>query len=36
MKERAERLAAKFDLDSQPEKGTTISLQLLRQERLVA
>ncbi|WP_428717096.1 type IV pili methyl-accepting chemotaxis transducer N-terminal domain-containing protein [Undibacterium curvum] len=36
MKERAERLSAKFHLDSQSGKGTTISLQLLRQERLVA
>ena len=36
MKERAERLSAKFDLESQSGKGTTISLQLLRQERLVA
>jgi len=36
MKERAERLAAQFDIKSLPDQGTTISLHLLRQERLVA
>ncbi|MFZ6746176.1 type IV pili methyl-accepting chemotaxis transducer N-terminal domain-containing protein [Undibacterium sp. JH2W] len=36
MQERAERLAAKFDIKSQPGEGTTIELELLRQERLVA
>ncbi|MFZ6766776.1 type IV pili methyl-accepting chemotaxis transducer N-terminal domain-containing protein [Undibacterium sp. Di26W] len=36
MQERAERLAAKFDIKSQVGEGTTIALELLRQERLVA
>lgn len=36
MRERAERLAAKFDIHSQVGEGTTIALELLRQERLVA
>lgn len=36
MRERAERLAAQLDIFSTPGAGTTISLHLLRQERLVA
>jgi two-component system nitrate/nitrite sensor histidine kinase NarX len=36
MKERAERLSAQFSIDSSASDGTTISLHLLRQERLVA
>jgi two-component system nitrate/nitrite sensor histidine kinase NarX len=36
MRERAERLSAKLNIESVPNKGTTISLYLLRQERLVA
>ncbi|MDO8654143.1 MAG: type IV pili methyl-accepting chemotaxis transducer N-terminal domain-containing protein [Undibacterium sp.] len=36
MRERAERLAARLDIFSTPGAGTTISLHLLRQERLVA
>lgn len=36
MQERAERLSAKLDIQSTPGTGTTISLHLLRQERLVA
>ncbi|WP_295758112.1 type IV pili methyl-accepting chemotaxis transducer N-terminal domain-containing protein [Undibacterium sp.] len=36
MRERAERLSAQFEICSVPGQGTTISLHLLRQERLVA
>lgn len=36
MRERAERLSAQFSIESNSEQGTTIGLQLLRQERLVA
>jgi two-component system nitrate/nitrite sensor histidine kinase NarX len=36
MQERAERLSASFGIHSQPGAGTTITLQLPRQERLVA
>lgn len=36
MQERAERLSARLDIQSVPGQGTTISLYLLRQERLVA
>ncbi len=36
MRERAERLSAQFTIQSAVGAGTTISLQLLRQERLVA
>jgi len=36
MQERAERLSARFNILSQPGAGTTITLQLPRQERLVA
>jgi two-component system nitrate/nitrite sensor histidine kinase NarX len=36
MQERADRLAAKFHIASKPSEGTTIALELLRQERLVA
>lgn len=36
MQERAERLCAKFDIKSRVGEGTTIALELLRQERLVA
>lgn len=36
MKERAERLAARFTIESAPGAGTSIALHLLRQERLVA
>ena len=36
MQERAERLSARFNIHSQPGAGTTITLQLPRQERLVA
>lgn len=36
MQERAERLSASFGILSQPGAGTTITLQLPRQERLVA
>ncbi|WP_231502032.1 type IV pili methyl-accepting chemotaxis transducer N-terminal domain-containing protein [Herbaspirillum sp. RV1423] len=36
MQERAEHLGARFDIKSQSGGGTTISLRLLRQERLVA
>ncbi|MBC3868921.1 type IV pili methyl-accepting chemotaxis transducer N-terminal domain-containing protein [Undibacterium oligocarboniphilum] len=36
MKERAERLSARFTIESAPGAGTSIALHLLRQERLVA
>ncbi|MBI3285045.1 MAG: type IV pili methyl-accepting chemotaxis transducer N-terminal domain-containing protein [Burkholderiales bacterium] len=36
MQERAQRLSAQFDIVSQPGAGTTISLHLRREERLVA
>ncbi len=36
MQERAERLGASLEIDSQPGIGTRIALTLLRQERLVA
>ncbi|MFZ6747868.1 type IV pili methyl-accepting chemotaxis transducer N-terminal domain-containing protein [Undibacterium sp. Ren11W] len=36
MRERAERLSAQFEIHSVVGQGTTISLHLLRQERLVA
>ncbi|MGO0789668.1 HAMP domain-containing protein [Herbaspirillum seropedicae] len=36
MQERAERLGANLEIDSQPGHGTRIALTLLRQERLVA